>query len=323
MTHGQSTELELSSFGRIRHRFRSIDWVLFSFCASARNIGQVCQAHPSGGLQTAEDGIIVVYTRIEQVQQYRLNLTYTRSEQAQNRHRFPFTCHLPRHILILILPSDSLHHTVWHLAVIRLSSVPTVYISKEILQRGDQGRFSAAEIEAQLIQALTAPTGKMSSKNRFFADGRFVEDYLMHKTLKPFRTLDVVGFSVNPEHCRGETGRVWESMRECGSASERERERNLLRWLLIASYWLRISPTHESRPFCALVVHPLSATRLSCLWTSNISHCSHTLHTDNHPLTPHPTHITLSHPHPHTPPTPHTPHSHTASPPQVSIGSTY
>jgi len=84
-----------------------------------------------------------------------------------------------------------------------LNNMATVFISKEILQRGDHGRYSAAEIEAQLIQALTAPTGKMSSKNRWSPDGRFVEDYLAHKTLKPFRTLDVVGFSVNPEHCRG------------------------------------------------------------------------------------------------------------------------
>ena len=81
-------------------------------------------------------------------------------------------------------------------------SIPTVYISKEILQRSDHGKFSSEEMEAQLIQALTSPTGKMSSKDRWSPDGRYIEDYLMHKTLKPFRSLDVIGFSVNPEHCR-------------------------------------------------------------------------------------------------------------------------
>lgn len=45
--------------------------------------------------------------------------------------------------------------------------------------------------------------GKMSSKDRWSPDGRFMEDYLFHKTLKIFRTLDVIGFSVNPEHCHG------------------------------------------------------------------------------------------------------------------------
>jgi hypothetical protein len=74
VTHGQSSELELSSFCRLRLRFHSIDWVLFGVYSSARLIEQECQAYPSGGLQIAEDGIIVVYTRIEQVLQYRLNI---------------------------------------------------------------------------------------------------------------------------------------------------------------------------------------------------------------------------------------------------------
>jgi hypothetical protein len=54
-----------------------------------------------------------------------------------------------------------------------------------------------------LIDALQKPTGKMSSVNRWSPDGRFVEDYLLHKSLKFLQRLDIVGFSVNPEHCYG------------------------------------------------------------------------------------------------------------------------
>jgi hypothetical protein len=54
-----------------------------------------------------------------------------------------------------------------------------------------------------LIDALQKPTGKMASKNRWSPDGRFVEDYLMHTSFKLFQRLDILGFSVNPEHCYG------------------------------------------------------------------------------------------------------------------------
>lgn len=78
-----------------------------------------------------------------------------------------------------------------------------MYISKEILQHGDRDKFSAVDVEQRLIDALRRPTGKMSAKNRWSPDGRFVEDYLLHKSLKIFQRLDILGFSVNPEHCYG------------------------------------------------------------------------------------------------------------------------
>lgn len=112
-----------------------------------------------------------------------------------------FTQELNRYPTIKLSPLFTLFSDLYFSWSI-MFSIPTVYISKEILQRSDHGKFSSEEMEAQLIQALTSPTGKMSSKDRLSPDGRYIEDYLMHKTLKPFRSLDVIGFSVNPEHCR-------------------------------------------------------------------------------------------------------------------------
>jgi hypothetical protein len=72
-----------------------------------------------------------------------------------------------------------------------------------MIQQGDRDKFSVVDVEQRLIDALQKPTGKMASKNRWSPDGRFVEDYLMHKSFKLFQRLDIVGFSVNPEHCYG------------------------------------------------------------------------------------------------------------------------
>lgn len=45
--------------------------------------------------------------------------------------------------------------------------------------------------------------GKISSMKKCFYDGRFVEDYLLHKTFKIFHRLDVIGLTVNPENIAG------------------------------------------------------------------------------------------------------------------------
>lgn len=86
-----------------------------------------------------------------------------------------------------------------------LNALPSVYISKEIVQGGDVEMFSTPEIEAHLIAALRGPKGKLSHSRGFFPDARYVEDYLKPTSLswKPMTNLQVVGFSVNPEHIPG------------------------------------------------------------------------------------------------------------------------
>ena len=78
---------------------------------------------------------------------------------------------------------------------------PDFFISKEIIQGKDAARFSAPTKQAHLAAALLRPTGKLASSTRFLPDGRYVEDYLWHSTSKLLRTMGVVGFTVNPEHC--------------------------------------------------------------------------------------------------------------------------
>jgi hypothetical protein len=114
-----------------------------------------------------------------------------------------------------------------HFHELHIFSISTVYISKEIIQRGDIDKYPEDVIETHLIQALSHPTGtvrslqskvisnepkvlsciiltgKLAWSGKWTPDGRYVEDYLLHKSLKLLRHLDVVGFSVNPEHCRG------------------------------------------------------------------------------------------------------------------------
>ena len=83
-----------------------------------------------------------------------------------------------------------------------LNAFSAVFISKEIVQRSDKAAFSNAEMESHFIAAMRAPTGKLSSTRDFLPTGRYVEDYLLHKSLKVLTSLKIVGFSVNPEHCR-------------------------------------------------------------------------------------------------------------------------
>jgi LPS sulfotransferase NodH len=83
-----------------------------------------------------------------------------------------------------------------------LNALPSVYISKEIVQGEDAESFSTTEIEAHLIAALRGPKGKLSNSRAYFPDSRYMEDYLkpMSWSWKPMTNLQVVGFSVNPEH---------------------------------------------------------------------------------------------------------------------------
>ncbi len=81
-----------------------------------------------------------------------------------------------------------------------LNNIPNVYISKEIIQHKDVGRYSNKEIEDHLITALTKPSGKLSDRNSILPGGRMLKDYYFHKSLKLFNGLKVLGISINLEH---------------------------------------------------------------------------------------------------------------------------
>ena len=81
-----------------------------------------------------------------------------------------------------------------------MNSHQSIFLSKEIVQGADLERFSGENVESHLISALQQPTGKIASSGTYLPSGRFVEDYLLHRTFKPFRDLKVVGFTLNPEH---------------------------------------------------------------------------------------------------------------------------
>ena len=83
-----------------------------------------------------------------------------------------------------------------------LNEIPSVFVSKEIVQRGDRSAFSVDAMEEHFVRALQTPTGKLSSTRDYLPTGRFFEDYLLHKSLKVLKKMRVVGFTVNPEHCK-------------------------------------------------------------------------------------------------------------------------
>lgn len=81
-----------------------------------------------------------------------------------------------------------------------LNNIPNVYISKEIIQHKDVGRYSTREIEDHLITALTKPTGKLSDRYSILPGSRMFKDYYFHESLKIFNGLKVLGVSINLEH---------------------------------------------------------------------------------------------------------------------------
>ena len=78
-----------------------------------------------------------------------------------------------------------------------------IFISKEIVQRSDGNNFAASVVEDHFINALKKPVGKLYSTEHILPSGRFVEDYILHKGMKPFREMDMIGFTLNPEHSEG------------------------------------------------------------------------------------------------------------------------
>lgn len=80
-----------------------------------------------------------------------------------------------------------------------LNSYPTIYLSKEIVQHSDRNVHSIQEVEDHLMKALRHPADKLGARARWWPTSRFFADSIQH--MKSIRTLDVVGFTVNPEHC--------------------------------------------------------------------------------------------------------------------------
>ena len=76
-----------------------------------------------------------------------------------------------------------------------------MYISKEIVQRKDVGRFGLKFVENYLIGALQRPTDKIASSTSLLPTGRFFTDFILN--LKFLNRIDIVGYTINPEHVRG------------------------------------------------------------------------------------------------------------------------
>ena len=76
------------------------------------------------------------------------------------------------------------------------------FIFQRKLYKVGMKMFSTPEIEAHLIAALRGPMGKLSQSRQFLPDARYIEDYLKPTSWawKPATNLQVIGFSVNPEH---------------------------------------------------------------------------------------------------------------------------
>ena len=84
----------------------------------------------------------------------------------------------------------------------RLNSIPNVYISKEIIQRSDTTVYTNIDQQNYLIQALNEPIGKISDKDKIIPSTRYFQDYYFHNTFKLFRKMEILGFTLNPEHSK-------------------------------------------------------------------------------------------------------------------------
>ena len=86
-----------------------------------------------------------------------------------------------------------------------LNNYDNIFLSKEIVQRADGNNplLPREAVEDHFIAALKRPMGKASSVNNIFPSSRFMDDYIFRRSLKPFRQMDIVGFTLNPEHSEG------------------------------------------------------------------------------------------------------------------------
>jgi hypothetical protein len=98
-------------------------------------------------------------------------------------------------IIVLKLPRSG---STWFTEM--MNNLPYMYVSKEIIQGGDKGRFFPMEMEDHLQKALLTPTDKLASRRSWLASSRFREDYWFHSNWKWWTKLQGVGFTLNPEH---------------------------------------------------------------------------------------------------------------------------
>jgi hypothetical protein len=104
--------------------------------------------------------------------------------------------HVP--VVVLKLPRSG---STWFTDT--MNKYDNIFLSKEIVQRSDGSKYPASTVEDHFINALKKPMGKLSSTDNVVPSGRFMEDYIFHSSMKPFREMDVIGFTLNPEHSEG------------------------------------------------------------------------------------------------------------------------
>lgn len=85
----------------------------------------------------------------------------------------------------------------------RLNSYPNVFLCKEIMQRRDNITVTPEQQMAGLQSALISPSDKLRFRFRTLPlpSNRFLNDFIVSS--KWWRTLDIVGFTLNPEHVTG------------------------------------------------------------------------------------------------------------------------
>lgn len=83
-----------------------------------------------------------------------------------------------------------------------LNEMPGIYITEDIVQSKDKDQFTSAEIQSHLSRALARPTGEIAaSRKKYWFSRRMWEIYI--NKYKFMRSLDFVGFTINPENCVG------------------------------------------------------------------------------------------------------------------------
>jgi hypothetical protein len=100
--------------------------------------------------------------------------------------------HIP--LIILKIPRSG---STWFTDV--LNNLDGVFISKEIIQHADAGKFAPKEILEHLVTALEKPTDKLSSRRRWLPSLPFSSKYLWSG--KFMSSMRIIGFTLNPEHC--------------------------------------------------------------------------------------------------------------------------
>ena len=80
--------------------------------------------------------------------------------------------------------------------------MPFAYITKEIIQQRDTKKYTNSIIQTHLSKSLKQPNSKIYHYINKYLSGRYWDDYLLK--FKFMRSLQIVGFSLNPENAPGE-----------------------------------------------------------------------------------------------------------------------